>query len=242
MSSRVYFFTARPAMGYCNVDATAEFEKRFSARTDAYCLFMETINGERVTAHVHGVMNLIKPTVRHSIVLSLRRWLQLFYPQFQLDVKVALTPQVMDYVSKDECLLVSKNVEKLRSYIVNESARSAHHLETLVKMKQLKAYAYNNKDYWIPFFRVYHLTFDQWVLFCCYSGYPVSCHKYVNLNYYKLYNGETGSQPQNKEAFFELCEKIQADAATRLPPPKPISTSSTQFSSIGSENYDDQPV
>lgn len=170
---------------------------KFLEKQVAYVLSVE--DKQRVfqnARHVHFSFLMHRPTRTDSVKRSLRAQMSKFYTTYQLNVKVAVTPSVVDYILKDDFVIYQHNIQMLRDYIQLDSVRNSEEIKinSYYKNQKLK-YAYDNKDTWLPYFSKFKITIDQWRLLL------VDLDANVPANIFKLrsfYNFYTIKQDEKK--------------------------------------------
>lgn len=213
--STTFFCTIRPSTGFINEDSMTAL-KKYLLKQHAYVLSVEDkANMYTNGRHVHFSFLTNHPTRPDSIKRTLKVMMSKFYTNSQINVKIALTPQVIQYIEKDDFVLDSHNRNLLLDYIQHDHTRNLTQLEILKKYKETKIlYAYDNKKTWIPIFKRYNkFSYMAWKLMIIDldGNIPPSSFKLkYYYDYYKLIgNGETKIKIKY-EAIQKATKAIQA--------------------------------
>lgn len=186
--STAFFCTIRPKVGFIN-EASMEFLNKYLEKQVAYVISVEDkpnifTNGR----HVHFSFITPKPVRTDSIKRSLKLAMQKFYSTFQLNVKVAITPGVIDYILKDDFIVYQHNVQLLRDYILKDSTRNEEEIKinTFYKNEKIR-FAYDNKATWQPYFDTHKTSVEDWTHLIIHLNGNLSPNFYKLKSFYNYY-------------------------------------------------------
>lgn len=219
--STAFFCTIRPKVGFIN-EASMDFLNKYLEKQVAYVISVEDKPNVGTNArHVHFSFITNKPMRTDSIKRSLKVAMQKFYSTFQLNVKVAISQGVVDYILKDDFIVFQHNIGLLRDYITKDSARNEQEIKinSYYKNEKLR-FAYDNKSTWQPYFDKHTITVEQW------SHLIIHLNGNISPNFYKLksfYNYYTIKQDETQSDIVQQICKESETFFQNIPSSSPLS-------------------